>query len=81
MNPAGKSSQRQLGKNDFGRIGYNGLCPPPGQNHRYFFKVYALDITLSIKCGATKSQLESAISGHILALGEMIGKYVRWLSM
>jgi len=39
-NPAGKSSQPQKGKNDFGRIGYNGPCPPPGKAHRYFFKVY-----------------------------------------
>ena len=65
------------GKNDFGRIGYNGPCPPPGKPHRYFFKVYALDTTLSLKSGATKSQLEAAMSGHILAQGEMIGKYGR----
>ena len=63
--------------NDFGRIGYNGPCPPPGQNHRYFFKVYALDATLGLESGATKSQLEAAMSGHILAQGEMIGKYRR----
>ena len=65
------------GNNDFGRIGYNGPCPPPGKPHRYFFKVYALDTTLSLKSGATKSQLEVAMSGHILAQGEMIGKYGR----
>jgi Raf kinase inhibitor-like YbhB/YbcL family protein len=67
----------QQGKNDFGRIGYNGPCPPPGKAHRYFFKVYALDTTLSLKSGATKSQLEAAMSGHILAQGEMVGKYGR----
>jgi Raf kinase inhibitor-like YbhB/YbcL family protein len=65
------------GQNDFGRIGYNGPCPPPGKLHRYFFKVYALDTALSLKSGATKSQLEAAMSGHILAQGEMIGKYGR----
>ena len=65
------------GTNDFGRIGYNGPCPPPGKPHRYFFKVYALDTTLTLKSGATKSQLEAAMSGHILAQGEMIGKYGR----
>ena len=65
------------GKNDFDRIGYNGPCPPPGKPHRYFFKVYALDTTLSLKSGATKSQLEFAMSGHILAQGEIVGKYGR----
>jgi len=65
------------GNNDFGRIGYNGPCPPLGKAHRYFFKVYALDTKLSLKSGATKSQLEAAMSGHILAQGEMIGKYGR----
>jgi len=65
------------GKNDFGRIGYNGPCPPPGKPHKYFFRVYALDTALSLKSGAAKSQLEAAMSGHILAQGEMIGKYGR----
>ena len=65
------------GKNDFGRIGYNGPCPPPGKPHRYFFKVYALDTTLGLKSGATKSQLEAAMSGHILGKGEIVGKYGR----
>ncbi|MCD4810779.1 MAG: YbhB/YbcL family Raf kinase inhibitor-like protein [Methanosarcinales archaeon] len=77
VNPAGKSSQPQKGKNDFGRIGYNGPCPPPGKAHKYFFKVYALDITLDLKSGATEFQLEAAMSRHILAQGEMIGKYGR----
>jgi Raf kinase inhibitor-like YbhB/YbcL family protein len=65
------------GKNDFGWIGYNGPCPPPGKPHRYFFKIYALDTTLNLKSGGTKSQLETAMSGHILAQGEMVGKYGR----
>jgi len=65
------------GKNDFDKIGYNGPCPPPGKPHRYFFKVYAIDTTLSLLSGATKSQVEAAMSGHILAQGEMIGKYGR----
>ena len=65
------------GMNDFDRIGYNGPCPPLGNPHRYFFKVYALDTKLSLKSGATRSQLEVAMSGHILAQGEMIGKYGR----
>ena len=65
------------GKNDFGRIGYNGPCPPPGKPHRYFFKIYALDTTLSLKSGATKSKLEAAMSGHILTQGEIVGTYGR----
>ena len=65
------------GNNDFDRIGYNGPFLPPGKPHRYFFKVYALDTTLILKSGATKSQLEAAISGHILAQGEIVGKYGR----
>lgn len=77
--PKNKSlNDRSLqGKNDFGRIGYNGPCPPPGKPHRYFFKLYALDTILNLKSGAAKSQLESAMSGHVLAQGEMIGKYGR----
>jgi len=77
VNQTGKSSQRQQGKNTYGRIGYNGPCQPPGKPHRYIFKVYALDTILSLKSNATKSWLEAAMSGHILAQGEMIREYCR----
>ena len=65
------------GKNDFGKIGYGGPCPPSGKPHRYVFKVYALDTEPDLKSGATKSQLEAAMKGHILAQGEMVGTYGR----
>lgn len=64
------------GKNDFGKLGYGGPCPPSGI-HRYFFKLYALDRELELKSGETKAQLEAAISGHILAMTELIGRYAR----
>lgn len=64
------------GKNDFGKLGYGGPCPPSGI-HRYFFKIYAIDRELGLKSGATKAQLEAAISGHILATAELIGRYSR----
>lgn len=64
------------GKNDFGRIGYGGPCPPDG-THRYFFKLYALDKTLGIPPGATKAAVESAIAGRILTKAEIVGRYSR----
>jgi hypothetical protein len=64
------------GKNDFGKLGYGGPCPPSGV-HRYFFKLYALDRELGLKAGATKDQLEAAMNGHILAAAELIGRYSR----
>lgn len=64
------------GKNDFGNLGYGGPCPPSGV-HRYFFKLYALDRALGLESGATKAQLEAAMSGHILAMAELIGQYAR----
>ena len=65
------------GKNDFGKIGYGGPAPPKGKPHRYFFKLYALDILLDLLPGATKAQLESAMKGRILAVGELMGTYGR----
>jgi Raf kinase inhibitor-like YbhB/YbcL family protein len=65
------------GKNDFGNVGYGGPAPPKGKPHRYFFKVYALDVTLNLPAGATKAQLEVAMKGHILAEGQLMGKYAR----
>ena len=48
-----------------------------GSPHRYFFKLYALDVTLELPSGATKAQLEQAMKGHILAEGRLMGKYQR----
>lgn len=64
------------GTNDFRKIGYGGPCPPSG-THRYFFKIYAIDTVLDLQAGATKSDLLKAIQGHILAQGQIIGKYKR----
>jgi len=64
------------GINDFNKICYGGPCPPSGI-HRYFFKLYALDIALNPKKGASKNQLLSEIKGHILAQATLIGKYKR----
>jgi len=73
---AGKARLPQgtlLGPNDFKKTEYGGPCPPIGQ-HRYFHKLYALDITLDLK-RATKSQIEQAMKGHVLANAELIGTY------
>jgi len=64
------------GRNDFGRIGYGGPCPPRG-THRYFFKIYALDTQLSLQPGIKKGDLLKAMQGHILAQGKLMGKYKR----
>lgn len=64
------------GKNGWGRTGYRGPCPPSG-SHRYFFKLYALDTTLTLGSGAGKEQLLKAMEGHILAQGELMGTYSR----
>ena len=63
------------GRNDFGKIGYNGPCPPRGPAHRYFFKLYALNAKLELKPGATKADVERALAGHVIAQAELIGKF------
>ncbi len=65
------------GKNDFGNIGYGGPCPPPGKPHRYFFKLYALDTSLSLSAGARKQDVEKAMQGHVIAQAELMGTYQR----
>jgi hypothetical protein len=70
-----KNGARQ-GTNDFGSIGYRGPMPPSG-THRYFFKVYALDKPLDLRAGITKPDLLRAMEGHILAQGQLMGKYAR----
>jgi len=64
------------GANDFLKIGYGGPCPPSG-THRYFFKIYALDSVPDLKPGATKNKLLKAMNGHVIAEGQLMGKYKR----
>lgn len=65
------------GINDFRQKGYGGPCPPSGGTHRYFFKIYALDGLLALSANTRKYLLERAMSGHILAFGEIMGVYGR----
>lgn len=65
-------------RNDFGRDGYGGPCPPPGHGpHRYHFTVYAVDVkTLPIE-GSRKADLERALEGHVVATAKLTGRYKR----
>ncbi len=65
------------GRNDFGNLGYGGPCPPPGPAHRYYFKLYAVDVEPSLGAGATMADVMQAIDGHILAEGQLMGRYGR----
>jgi len=62
------------GRNDWGRTGYGGPCPPVGR-HRYFHKLYALDTVLPDLGEPTKAELERAMEGHVLAKAELVGTY------
>jgi Raf kinase inhibitor-like YbhB/YbcL family protein len=62
------------GRNDWGRKGYGGPCPPVGR-HRYFHKLYALDTVLGDLGEPTKAQVEKAMEGHVLAEGRLMGTY------
>ena len=75
--PEGAQGLGTQGTNDFRRAGYGGPCPPKGPAHRYYFKLYALDTQLNLKPGASKADVEKAMKGHILAQGQLMGKYGR----
>jgi len=62
------------GPNDFKRVRYGGPCPPIGR-HRYFHKLYALDITLPTDKPLAKPALEAAMKGHVLARAELMGTF------
>lgn len=64
------------GKNDFGKIGYGGPCPPSG-THRYFFRLYAIDRRPDLVPGVNKEQLLVTIDRRTLAAAELIGRYSR----
>lgn len=63
------------GTNDFGRIGYGGPAPPPGEDHRYMFHLYALDAPLDLPPGCDKDELLDAMKGHIVEHAKLTGTY------
>jgi Raf kinase inhibitor-like YbhB/YbcL family protein len=72
----GSAPKGVKGTNDFGRSGYGAPCPPSG-THRYYFRVLALDRELDLGSGAKRGQLDAAMKGHVIAQGELIGRYAR----
>jgi len=72
----GSTPKGVQGTNDFGKSGYGGPCPPSG-THRYYFKIFALDRELDLPFGAKRGQLDTAIKGHVIAQGELMGRYSR----
>ncbi|ACL15581.1 YbhB/YbcL family Raf kinase inhibitor-like protein [Methanosphaerula palustris] len=67
----------EQGMNSFGRSSYRGPCPPKGQRHRYFFRVFALDQKVNIRGSTTAEHLKTAMKGHVLAEGYLMGTYQR----
>jgi Raf kinase inhibitor-like YbhB/YbcL family protein len=65
-----------VGNNGAGKAKYTGPCPPD-REHRYFFRLYALDTLLDLPTGATKAQILAAMQGHIIGQAELIGRYNR----
>ena len=70
------SGARQ-GQNDFGRIGYGGPCPPPGPPHRYYFRLFAVDRMLDLGSGASRTDVERSMRGHVLASTALMARYAR----
>ena len=63
------------GVNSWEEVGYGGPCPPIGEQHRYYFKLYALDEMLDLPIGLTKTELLNAMDGHVVAQAELMGLY------
>jgi len=81
IEPSGRIEEDSVpgieGSNDFRRNSYGGPCPPSG-THRYFFKMYAVDTKLGLKSGASLEDVEQGMKGHIIAQGQLMGKYSRY---
>jgi len=73
----GLANGTRQGINDFGKIGYAGPAPPPGQTHRYVFTLYALDRLLDVQAACRKEQVLAATQDHILAEARLLGTYTQ----
>ncbi len=71
---SGLPAGAKAGINDFGRADYGGPCPPIG-NHRYFFKLHALDALLGELRQPRKAALLEAMRGHVLEEATLVGRY------
>ncbi len=73
------SGTEHAGRNDFGKTGYGGPCPPRGHGvHRYFFTLSALDVaSLELRAGASRQQVEGKMRGHVIGTAKLMGKYER----
>ena len=65
------------GVNDFNRVEWGGPCPPPGKVHHYRFRLYALDVVLSLGSSSRKSEVEKTMQGHVLGQAVLTGTYQR----
>jgi Raf kinase inhibitor-like YbhB/YbcL family protein len=72
----GSTPKGVQGTSDFGKSGYGGPCPPSG-THRYYFRIFALDRELDLPFGSKRAQLDAAMKGHVVAQGELMGRYSR----
>ncbi|MGE0023625.1 MAG: YbhB/YbcL family Raf kinase inhibitor-like protein [Hyphomicrobium sp.] len=76
VTPSALPMGTENGLNDWGRTGYGGPCPPIGR-HRYFHKLYALDVRLKGLASPRKAQVEAAMQGHVLAEATLLGTYIK----
>ena len=74
--PPGGAAPR-VGRNDFGRVGYSGPCPPPGQTHHYVFRLLALTRKLTLQRGANRATFDRAVAHHVLAQARLVAPYAR----
>lgn len=65
------------GRNDFGKTAFGGPCPPRGSEHRYYFRLYALDEAPDLPPGATRQQVLDRIEPHVLDSSELVARYAR----
>lgn len=76
MTPGGPPLLRQ-GENDFGRMGYGGPCPPGGEEHRYVFRLLALDATVDLERGADRPAFDEAVAPYVVAEARVTATYAR----